>query len=552
MIIENKNNIKTDSVLVSRTDFLRMKIIKYTALAGLFTFTFHSCSVQKTIPAKKEPSPKPNTLKTEIKNTDSISIQNAVNDDFKVNLPVINREFRAVWIASVANINWPSRNTLSVEEQKSEAIKLLDLLKDNNFNAVIFQVRPSADALYQSTLEPWSYFLTGETGKSPFPMYDPLQFWIEEAHKRGLELHVWLNPYRAHHTNGGAVGTQSMVNKASDFVVRLKNGMYWFDPANPKTQDHVSHVVNDLVKRYDIDAIHFDDYFYPYATYNKGADFPDTASWSAYVNSGGMLSRADWRRDQVNKFVERIYKEIKAEKNYVKFGISPFGIWKPGYPIGVTGSSQYDELYADAKLWLNKGWVDYFSPQLYWPIESKGQSFTALLNWWKSENTYNRHLWPGLNTVEVKAPNRPAEIVNQIEVSRQILPNDSGEVHWSIAGLTKNPTMLDALRNGPYKEKALIPKSVWLKSEILPKPTLYIYDKGANVSTSWNSKNASKVFQWVLFSRYGDSWQTEILTNETNSKEIPKSRDGKLLNAIAIKSIDRLSNESDYDAKKIN
>ncbi len=470
---------------------------------------------------------------------------------FRTSLPEIKREFRGAWIASVANINWPSRNNLTVEQQKAEAIRILDLLKDNNFNAVIFQARPSADALYTSTIEPWSYFLTGQTGRAPYPNYDPLQFWTEEAHRRGMELHVWLNPYRAHHSNGGSVSSLSMVNKLSDMVIRLKNGMYWLDPANPKTQGHVSNVVKDIVKRYDIDAVHFDDYFYPYAAYNNGADFPDQASWNEYTRNGGTLTRADWRRDNVNKFVERIYKEIHAEKNYVRFGISPFGIWKPGYPQGVVGSSQYDELYADAKLWLNKGWVDYFSPQLYWPVESKGQPFEPLLNWWKSENTMNRHLWPGLNTVEVKAPDRPAEIRNQIEISRQVLGNDAGEIHWSMAGLTKNANMLPALKNGPYKEKALVPKSPWIKTIPLQAPTLFINDTGTAVQVSWSTKNIGQVFQWVLFTQYGGTWETEILTLDELSKEIPRSRNGQTLNAVAVKAIDRLGNESDYTAKKV-
>jgi len=474
-----------------------------------------------------------------------------VNEEFKANLPAIKREFRGVWIASVANINWPSRNNLSVDQQKAEAISMLNMLQENNFNAVIFQARPSADALYTSELEPWSYFLTGKTGEPPYPNYDPLQFWIEEAHKRGMELHVWLNPYRAHHSNGGAVSNQSMVNKLSDITIKLKNGMYWFDPANPKTQGHVSNVVKDLVKRYDLDAIHFDDYFYPYATYNRGADFPDHESWRIYQSSGGTLSRPDWRRDQVNKFVERIYKEIHAEKNYVKFGISPFGIWKPGYPEGVVGSSQYDELFADAKLWLNNGWVDYFSPQLYWPIDSKGQAFASLLNWWKSENTMNRHLWPGLNTVEVKVSDRPDEIKNQVELSRQILKDDAGEIHWSIAGLTKSSNMLPTLKNGPYKEKALTPKSPWIKMAPLEKPTLFINDNGSSVQTSWSTKNIGNIFHWVLFTQYNGVWESEILTLDNLSKEIPKFKDGKSLNAIAIKAIDRLGNESDYMAKKV-
>ncbi|MEF9477965.1 glycoside hydrolase family 10 protein [Chryseobacterium sp. RRHN12] len=537
---------------------MRMNKLKLIVLLGVFASYTTSCSVQNNVvkaPSTKNPTkpanntnpPKVNPAATNPATGAAVSTE----DNFRTNLPEIKREFRGAWIASVANINWPSRNDLTVEQQKAEAISMLDMLKDNNFNAAIFQIRPSADALYTSNIEPWSYFLTGETGTAPSPNYDPLQFWIEEAHKRGLELHVWLNPYRAHHTNGGAVNKLSMVNKLSDIVVRLKNGMYWFDPANPKTQGHVSNIVKDIVKRYDIDAIHFDDYFYPYATYNKGADFPDNATWNAYVSSGGTLSRADWRRDNVNKFVERIYKEIHAEKNNVRFGISPFGIWKPGYPAGIVGSSQYDELYADAKLWLNKGWVDYFSPQLYWPIDSKGQSFEALLSWWQSENTMNRHLWPGLNTVEIKVSDRPAEIKNQIAISRNILKNDAGEIHWSIAGLTKNPNMLPALKSGPYNEKALVPKSPWIKAVPLQTPTLFIADNGSFVQTSWSTKNAADVFLWVLFTQYNGVWQTEIVTLDTLSKDIPKTKDGKKLNAVAIKAIDRLGNESDYTARRI-
>lgn len=510
-----------------------------------------SCASQKANTTVRKPvkESKPAAPVKPVAATPAVTIP--AEEVFRTVLPEIKREFRGAWIASVANINWPSRNNLTVDQQKAEAIRMLDLLEENNFNAVIFQARPSADALYTSNIEPWSYFLTGQTGRAPYPNYDPLQFWIEEAHKRGMELHVWLNPYRAHHSNGGSVNSLSMVNKLSDMVIRLKNGMYWFDPANPKTQGHVSNVVKDIVKRYDIDAVHFDDYFYPYATYNNGADFPDSASWNEYVRNGGTLTRADWRRDNVNKFVERIYKEIHAEKNYVRFGISPFGIWKPGYPQGIVGSSQYDELYADAKLWLNKGWVDYFSPQLYWPVESKGQPFEPLLSWWKSENTMNRHLWPGLNTVEVKASDRPTEIRNQIEISRQVLGNDAGEIHWSIAGLTKNANMLPTLKNGPYKEKALVPRTTWLKAVPLQAPTLFINDNGGSAQISWSTKNIGQVFQWVLFTQYNGVWEMEILTLDQLSKEIPKSKDGKTLNAVAVKAIDRLGNESDYTAKKV-
>jgi len=474
-----------------------------------------------------------------------------IKKEFRANLPEAPREFRAAWVATVANINWPSKNNLSTEQQKQEAITLLDMLKKNNFNAVIFQVRPSADALYKSNYEPWSYFLTGSIGKAPSPYYDPLEFWVEEAHKRGLELHVWLNPYRAHHSNGGQVTSESMVNKASDYVVRLRNGMYWFDPASQKTQDHASNVVMDIVKRYDIDGVHFDDYFYPYASYNGGGDFPDDATWSAYRRSGGNMSRSDWRRDNVNKFIKRIYTQIKAEKPAVKFGLSPFGIWKPGYPAGVTGSSQYDELYADAKLWLNEGWIDYFTPQLYWPINPPKQSFTALLKWWESENTHKRHLWPGLNTVAVSTSNRVQEIKNQIEVTREVIPNSTGAVHWSIAGLTKNPSMLKALHEGPYSQPALVPASPWLAHNPILKPTLLLTKQTSSVFAKWLHKQPEQVFKWVAYARYGNTWDVEIFDAPQTEFSFPKTKNGQKLNAIAIKPVDRLGNEGDYIAEEV-
>ncbi len=509
----------------------------------LMSLLIYNCSPQKKPTSTIKTQPSKPVLKPDLPKK---------TEDFRVDLPALKREFRGVWIASVANINWPSRTNLTTDQQKAEAIEMLNMLESNNFNAVILQVRPSGDALYKSSLEPWSYFLTGEIGKAPFPYYDPLEFWIEEAHKRGIELHVWLNPYRAHHSNGGKVSSQSLVNQFSDVTYRLRNGMYWFDPASPAIQDHVSKVVNDLVKRYDIDAVHFDDYFYPYATYNGGADFPDSKTWNAYRNTGGSLSRADWRRDNVNRFVERIYKEIKAEKNDVKFGISPFGIWKPDYPTGIKGSSQYDELYADAKLWFNKGWVDYFAPQLYWPINSSGQSFPKLLDWWKTENTYNRHLWPGLNTVEVKTSDRPLEIVNQIALSRQILKDNTGDIHWSIAGLTKSWNMQNAIKTQVYQDKALVPTSPWLKTDRpLSQPKLTIKNNGNNVSASWKLNDNLKAFQWVLFTKYGDEWKTVILNSDIQSLEFPKTYNGKSINTVAVKAIDKLGNESDYKAEKI-
>ena len=468
----------------------------------------------------------------------------------KLNLPEVDREFRAAWIATVANINWPTKNNLTTQQQKDEAIKILDLLQDANFNAVIFQARPSADAMYKSDLEPWSYFLTGAIGKAPTPFYDPLEFWIEESHKRGMELHVWLNPYRAHHTTGGPITNESMVKKMPEQIIKLRNGMYWMDPSDEKTQDHTSKIIKDLVKRYDIDAIHIDDYFYPYREYNGGKDFPDNRTWNDYQKRGGNLSRADFRRANVNKFIKRIHDEIKAEKSYVKFGISPFGIWKPGFPEGIKGTSQYDELYADAKLWLNEGWLDYFSPQLYWKNDGP-QSFTSLLKWWESENSEKRHLWPGLNTIGLKdVVDRPTEIVNQINSTRQILKKGAGEIHYSVDGLSKSPAMLNAVKNA-YKTKALIPKSPWIKTSALEKPILFVENANNSVKAKWNTLDNQKVFQWILYTKYGETWETEILERDMISQNLPLTKNGKKLNTVAVKSVDRLGNESEYEAKKL-
>lgn len=468
-----------------------------------------------------------------------------------VALPEIKREFRAAWIASVANINWPSRKDLTVSQQKAEAIEILNTLEENNFNAVILQVRPSADALYESPYEPWSYFLTGLTGRPPSPYYNPLEFWIEEAHSRGMELHAWINPYRAHHTNGGKVTPGALLHKMPNEIVKLQNGMYWFDPGKKRTQDHISKVILDLVKRYDIDGIHLDDYFYPYKSYNKGRDFPDNDSWNAYKRSGGKLSRDDWRRENVNTIVERIYREIKTQKDWVKFGISPFGIWKPGYPSDVQGMSQYDELYADAKLWLNEGWIDYYSPQLYWADSAPKQSFTSLLNWWKAENYKNRHLWPGLNTVEVRVPDRTAEILKQIQITRNILPKDEGEIHWSYAGLTEQ--MKSSLRNGPYREKALSPEYPWLKSLIQGTPDLIITRNKGEISASWSLPKPEEAAHWILYYKYGETWNSEIRPAREMIINLPEyNKKGEPLNIIAVRGADRLGNLSEYKALKIN
>ena len=466
--------------------------------------------------------------------------------------PGVPREFRAAWIATVANIDWPSKSGLSSAEQQKEAVRILDFLHDHNYNAVILQVRPQADAFYPSKLEPWSFFLTGVQGKAPDPYYDPLEFWIQEAHKRGIELHVWLNPFRAYHTTGGEINGTSIVKKHPEWVVALKNGFYWMDPSKKAVQDHLVAVVKDIVDRYDIDGVHFDDYFYPYASYNKKQDFPDKASYSAYKASGGNLAVEDWRRENVNKFIKRIYTEIKKEKPTVLFGISPFGIYRPGSPASIQGMDQYSELYADAKLWLNKGWIDYLTPQLYWKINQKAQSFPVLLGWWKEENLENRHLWPGIKLDYGGDAENTDEIINQIMITRGMMPEDKGAVQWGLNTLFKYPELAKAIVEGPYRKKALVPASPWLDKELPAAPKIKFEEAGENYKINWNAAVEHNSFHWVIYYKYNELWEHKIFTSEKKETELPKEINGYKLSEIGVTAVDRSGNESSFKEIKLD
>ncbi len=473
-----------------------------------------------------------------------------------VTIPKAMREFRAAWVATVANINWPSKPGLPTSQQKEEAIKLLDFLVQHNFNAVLLQVRPQCDALYKSDLEPWSYYLTGKQGQAPAPYYDPLQFWLEEAHARGIELHVWLNPYRAHHKDGKEISATSIVKQRPELALLLKEGYWWLDPAQQGTQDHSTAVVMDLVNRYDIDGVHFDDYFYPYPSYNGNADFPDTTSWKAYQQSGGNLSRGDWRRNAVNVFIERLYQKIKLAKPHVKFGLSPFGIWRPGYPESIIGFDQYEQLYADAKLWLNKGWIDYFTPQLYWPINRIGQSFPVLLGWWAGENTMKRHLWPGISVGNDTSAKNVNEIMSQVMISRGMLPESKGIVHWSISSLTKNPAMAKGIKEGPYRQQALVPASPWLDSKTPAAPEVTVTSNGNDVKLDWIHTDGADVFHWVVYYTYGNTWSYTILSGKERSftiKHSPGQNTAQIvITRVAVSAVDRTGNESSIKEVEVN
>ncbi len=461
------------------------------------------------------------------------------------------REFRAVWVATVANIDWPSTPGLPVEMQKQEALAILDTVLKLNMNAVIFQVRPHCDAFYKSNLEPWSYYLTGTQGQAPEPFYDPLKFWIEEAHKRGLELHAWFNPYRAHHPKGGEVSTVSVVKTKPELVKKLENGYYWLDPAKKETQDYSFNVVMDVLRRYDVDGIHFDDYFYPYPSYNNNKDFPDEDSWQTYQQAGGTLSRKDWRRNAVTSFIRRVYTAIKKEKPQVKFGLSPFGIYRPHHPESILGFDQFDVLYADARLWLNEGLVDYWTPQLYWPVNKIPQSFPVLLGWWTRENKKGRHVWPGLYAGKMKGTAGIDELINEIMISRGFVPEGAGQVSFSMKAFMDTSAALNmALLNGPYRKQALVPASPWLGKKNIAAPEV---QSSLNKDTLFIKRSVSandNLFKWIIYFQYGKEKKYHILNRSQNKFKIPlylkeeKDENADKLIQVSVSAVNRSENES--------
>ena len=451
------------------------------------------------------------------------------------------REFRAEWIATVGNSCWPSKPGLTTAQQKAELIALLDRAASLKLNAVIFQVRPACDALYQSSLEPWSEYLTGVQGRAPFPFYDPLAFAIAEAHKRGLELHAWFNPFRAHHFQAVSPIAPTHISRTQPQLVRSYGKYLWLDPGDPAVREHSLRIVIDVVKRYDVDGIHFDDYFYPYKEKNSAGteiDFPDWATWKKFGAASG-LSRDDWRRRNVDVFMEQVYRAIKAEKPWVKFGISPFGIWRPKNPPSIIGFDAYAELYCDSRKWLREGWCDYLAPQLYWGISPPATSFTTLLDWWNSENVRHRHIWPGMNSLNVGGKWPPSEIVNQIRATRRYA--DDGHIHWSSTALMKNVTLDAALQHDVYQQPALIPASPWLDSTPPDKPRLNVTPWKKTMTIGWQNSGAEPARWWVLQCRTNDVWTTEILP----AGETGRYRENFQPDAIVIRAVDRTGNLSE-------
>ncbi|MBU6414482.1 MAG: family 10 glycosylhydrolase [Planctomycetes bacterium] len=340
-------------------------------------------------------------------------------------------EIRGVWVATVANIDWPSAKGLTDQQRRGEMLRILDTAKGIGLNTIFFQVRPTGDAIYRSDLEPWSEFLTGTSGVGPADGSDPLEEWVREAHARGIELHAWINPYRVGHPKLTGPQSASHPSQALAAVTREYGEYKWMDPGEPVAKEHTLKVVEDICRRYEIDGVHVDDYFYPYPVNEKAGkkvEFPDDGAWSRYQASGGNLSRDDWRRANINSLIVELGTRAKASargRNPARpltFSISPFGIWRPGFPAGVKGFDAYAGLFADARKWTNEGTIDVVVPQLYWKIEAPEQPYVPLLNWWESQRSPKVRLAVGLNAsrIGVEGPKGflASEITRQIEIAR--------------------------------------------------------------------------------------------------------------------------------------
>lgn len=375
-------------------------------------------------------------------------------------------EFRGVWIATIENMDWPSRAGLSTEKQKTEYVKLLDFHQRTGINAVIVQVRPAADAFYENAKEPWSEFITGKQGRAPEPYYDPLAFMIEEAHKRGMEFHAWINPYRAvFDVNKSSVDTGHITNRHPEWFVTYGKVKY-FNPGLPEVRKYVVDIITDIVGRYDIDALHMDDYFYPYPI--DGKDFQDGRAFQLYGNG---MKKDDWRRSNCDSIVKNIYEAICLTNIRVKFGISPFGVWRnkredPDGSDTKAGTTCYSTLYADVLLWLKNGWVDYVAPQLYWEIGHKLAGYKELAEWWSS-HTYGKHLYIGHGLYRVgsnAAWKDKNELPREIDLARS-LPGVQGSAFFSCRDLVKNGNgWADTLRENYYALPAMVPPMDWIDS----------------------------------------------------------------------------------------
>lgn len=428
--------------------------------------------------------------------------------------PPPKREFRAAWLSTVANIDWPSSPGISVSAMKKQLLEILDYLKDANLNAVVYQIRPACDAMYYSEIEPWSYWLTGQQGKAPSPFFDPLEFAVEEAHKRGMELHAWFNPYRVRLSGWNLqLDPQNVAVQHPDWVLNI-GGDEILDPGLPQVREHVLNVIMDVVRRYDIDGVHFDDYFYLSGITNQ-----DDETFDEY--NRGFTDKGDWRRDNVNELLRMIYAAIQAEAPHVKFGQSPRGIWKSGIPSGTSGGSAYSEIYCDAVAWLDEQIIDYLTPQLYWPFGG-GQDYGKLMPWWVEQRN-GRQIIPGLPFYRV------GELLDRTQLGKMITLNRNtdgcyGEVFFTANDFKDNNlNNTDTLKNNYYKYKSIIPSMEWKDGTAPAEPANLRYDRVAGLGTTaltWDAPADDDVAWYAIYVFDSQNVQQEDLDDATKIFDI--------------------------------
>lgn len=431
------------------------------------------------------------------------------------NAPEPAREFRAAWVATVFNLDWPSKAGLSASQQKAELLSIIEQASRLRLNAIILQVRPNGDAFYQSSLEPWSAWLSGP-GQNPG--YDPLAYAIAEAHKRGIEIHAWFNPFRAT-VSSRPVGRGHISRKQPGWLLKA-GSTTMLDPARSHARGHVLKVIMDVVRRYNVDGVHLDDYFYPYPPHHKVADGRTPAQ----------------RRAAIDSFVQELYRQVKAAKPHVRVGISPFGIWQPGFPAEVeAGVNAYEDLACDARKWIAQGWVDYLSPQLYWRCEGP-QSFPALMRWWSGINP-SRPVWPGIASVRINSKEDPgrkaSEIGRQIAYSRQLARQSAGQLFWSWKSLGTNRGGIQKELGRYYTSLALPPAMPWSGSTRPARPTVRAQDSASGCTLTWQGEAR----KWVVQVGSKGRWFTmDVLPGTCNRITIP-ARVANTLDRIAIRPI---------------
>lgn len=464
------------------------------------------------------------------------------------------REFRAAWIATVSNIDWPSKPGLPAAQQQQEFINRLNQLQELGCNAAIVQIRPAADAFYKSEYEPWSRFLTGRQGQPPFPYYDPLEFMIEETHKRNMEFHAWFNPYRALTDSKKNPNPASHVTKTHPDWIISYGGKSYFDPGSPEVREYVVKVMLDVIKRYDIDGVHLDDYFYPYRI--AGLEFGDARSYSRYGQ--GFKSKDDWRRNNVSLFVSLLNTNIKRIKSHVKFGISPFGVWRNASkdPEGSAtrgGQTCYDDLYSDVILWAQKGWVDYLLPQLYWEHGHRAAPFDILLPWWEN-HSYDRHMYYGLGVYRMVGATKGPwagtnELLWQIRDIRKA-SNTPGIVFYSTSSFDKIYTPIKdsvAKYNITY---ALPPTMKWLDSIPPPPPVVKAIPSAQGTLLQWehNDKRDETVrfavYRFVNNEAINLERSERIISVQGGSEFMDKYANKYKSCKYIVTALDRLWNES--------